>query len=137
MRHVNTSKSARVVLSLLLLFAPAIIGQALHARGPTQPKTAAVEYNMFCLTPTASVFYVSDIFDAGRPAPGPRGRQNAQIAQLFVAFLQKKYGATAADHAVCGGPFPTRQATQENKQQLEDSAKQANKKIVETGWKKE
>jgi hypothetical protein len=128
MRQPNESIYVRVVLSLLLLTGTAIEGQALHA---------ATAYNMFCLTPTASVFYVSDIFDAGRPAPGPRGRQNAQIAQLFVTFLQKKYGAAAADHALCGGPFPTIQAAQENKQQLEASAKQANKKIVDTGWKKE
>jgi hypothetical protein len=131
MRQVNASTSVRVVLSLLLLAAVA------SSRASAAPKAAAVEYNMFCLTPTAPVFYVSDIFDAGRPAPGPRGRQGAQIAQLFVAFLQKKYGATAADHALCGGPFPTTQAAQENKQQLEESAKKDNKKIVETGWKKE
>jgi hypothetical protein len=162
MHHGNALSSVQVVLCLLLLSATAIDGQSLRARGMAQPPVAAYveppslggfpsarmqsasaapaayENDMICWTTTGSVFYISDVFNAGQAPPGPRGRQGSQIAQSFLTFLQKKYGLTAQDHAVCGGPpAPTPEATQAYKQQQEDRAKQANKKIVETGWKKE
>ena len=138
MLRVNASAYVRIVVSLLLVTAMAIDGQPLHARGVTQPPPTESENDMVCWTTTGSVFYISDVFNAGQPQAGPRGRQGNQIGQLFLAFLQKKYGLTAEDHAICGGPsVSTMQAAQAYKQQQEDRAKEANKKIVETGWKKE
>ena len=111
---------------------------ALRAQPQAAAPRAANENYMVCYTTTegASTVYFSDVFNAGPPQGGPRGRQGAALAQLFVAFLQKKYGLTSSDHAVCGGASAAGlQNAQAYKQVMEDQTRQANKQIVETGWK--
>lgn len=139
MPRINAPAYARLSLAFVLLCALAPTKAALASSEARTDVTASAPANyMVCWTTTGSVFYVSDVFDAGPPPGGPRGRQGNAIGQVFLAFLQKKYGLTASDHAICGGPSaPTPESTKAYKEQQEDRAKQANKKIVDTGWKEE
>jgi hypothetical protein len=102
----------------------------------TAAAAAAYENDMVCYSTTASVAYFSDIFDAPKPPPGPRGRQGAQLGAVFLAFLKTKYTMSPTDHAICGGPSVAGlKNAQTYKQQMEDLMKKQNKQIVETGWK--
>jgi hypothetical protein len=139
MPRINAPVYVRVSLVLVLLCALAPTKGALASSEARADVTASAPANyMVCWTTTGSVFYVSDVFDAGPPPAGPRGRQGNALGQVFLAFLQRKYALTANDHAICGGPpAATPESTQAYKQEQEERAKKANQKIVDTGWKEE
>jgi len=138
MRQLKASSLSLPLFFSMFLLASTASAPSLQAQAQSAvPAAAANENYMFCYTTTqgASIVYFSDIFNAGPPS-GPHGRQGAALGQLFVAFLQKKYGLTSSDHANCAGPSTAGlENAQAYKQVMEDQTKQANKQIVETGWK--
>jgi len=97
---------------------------------------AAFQNYMVCSSNGSATTYFSDVFNAPKPPPGPRGRQGSELGQLFLAFLTKKYTLPPNEYAMCSGGSPsTAQGAQTLKQQLEERAKQARHQVIETGWK--
>jgi hypothetical protein len=111
--------------------------QALHAQTPTP---AAGEMYVYCLSDRAEqVIYFSDVFTgkADPPARGMRKVSFRNIAKDFLVFLQKKYSykSDASYPTTCVGRTSGSADAPGSKQKVEDPFKQANKQIIETGWK--
>lgn len=119
------------------MFLVAASTQALHAQ-TTAP--AAGEMYVYCLSDrSAPTIYFSDVF-TGKADPPSRGMREVSfrnIAKDFLVFLQKKYSykSDASYSTTCVGRTSGSADAPGSKQKVEDPFKQANKQIVETGWK--
>jgi hypothetical protein len=116
------------------------------ASSSTTPAAAPNEKYVYCFTgSTGPVVYFSDIFAAVPTSAtfGPHAGRNGypEFAGPFLAFLQKKYGykSDSSSPPVCRAAYNPNpeglRAAQTTKQAAQDLAKQANQKVVETGWK--
>jgi hypothetical protein len=124
--------------------------QATDAKLATAQAALAVTPNekyVYCISgATGPAVYFSDIFAAvpTSPTAGPHSGRNGfpEFSGPFLAFLQKKYGykedsnSPTACRAVFSPNAAGLHAAQTTKQAAQDLDKQANKQIVETGWKK-
>jgi hypothetical protein len=136
-------------LSIFLLAALIVsMAATLHAQTQaTAPPTAAAnEHYVYCLSGSSGpVVYLSDIFAAvpTSPTTGPHAGRNGfpEFSGPFLAFLQNKYGYKndSSSPVMCRAIYNVNpaglHAAQATKQAAEDLAKQANKQVVETGWK--
>jgi hypothetical protein len=104
------------------------------------------EKYVYCMSgATGPAVYFSDIFAAVPTSPtfGPHSGRNGfpEFSGPYLAFLQKKYGykESSSSPTTCRAvynPNPAGlHAAQATKQAAEDLDKQANKQVVETGWK--
>lgn len=128
--------------------APAEI-QAADEKAATAQAALAVTPNekyVYCISgATGPAVYFSDIFAAVPTSPtfGPHSGRNGfpEFSGPFLAFLQKKYGYREDSNSptTCRAVFNPNpaglHAAQTTKQAAEDLDKQANKQVVETGWK--
>lgn len=123
--------------------------QATDAKAATAQAALAVSPNekyVYCISgATGPAVYFSDIFAAVPTSAtfGPHSGRNGfpEFSGPFLAFLQKKYGYKddSSSPTTCRAVFSPNpaglHAAQTTKQAAEDLDKQANKQIVETGWK--
>jgi len=123
--------------------------QATDANAATAQAALEVTPNekyVYCISgATGPAVYFSDIFAAVPTSPtfGPHSGRNGfpEFSGPFLAFLQRKYGYKENSNSptTCRAvynPNPAGlHAAQTTKQAAEDLDKQANKQIVETGWK--
>jgi hypothetical protein len=123
--------------------------QAADAKAATAQAALAVTPNekyVYCMSgATGPAVYFSEIFAAvpTSPTAGPHAGRNGfpEFSGPFLAFLQKKYGykENTSSPTTCRAiynPIPAGlHAAQATKQAAQDLDKQANKQIVETGWK--
>jgi hypothetical protein len=123
--------------------------QAADAKATAAQDALAVTPNekyVYCISgATGPSIYFSEIFAAvpTSPTTGPHSGRNGfpEFSGPFLAFLQKKYGykENSSSPITCRAfysPNPAGlHAAQTTKQAAEDLDKQANKQIVETGWK--
>ncbi len=140
--------SKTVVTHINWTGAPAEI-EAADAKAATAQADLAVAPNekyVYCISgATGPAVYFSDIFAAVPTSPtfGPHAGRNGfpEFSGPFVAFLQQKYGykENSSSPTICRAIFSPNpaglHAAQTTKQAAEDLDKQANKQIVETGWK--
>ena len=124
--------------------------QATDAKAATAQAALAVTPNekyVYCFSgANGPAVYFSDIFAAVPTSPtfGPHAGRNGfpEFSGPFLAFLQKKYGykEDSSSPTTCRAIFNPNpaglHAAQATKQAAQDLDKQANKEIVETGWKK-
>jgi hypothetical protein len=101
---------------------------------------AQTQTYVYCLSDrSAPVIYFSEVFvgKADPPSSGMRQVSFRNIAKDFLAFLQQKYSykSDSTYPTTCVGRASESAEAPGSKQKLEDSYKQANKQIVETGWK--
>lgn len=104
------------------------------------PNAALNESYVYCLSDrSAPVIYFSEVFvgKADPPSSGMRQVGYRNIAKGFLEFLQQKYSykSDSSYPTTCVGRSSGSPQAPGSKQQLEDQYKQANKQIVETGWK--
>lgn len=109
------------------------------AAAATALKLGPDEYYMFCVSdPSAQLLYFSDVF-VGKADPNSRSTKGAislqNVTSVFLAFLRQKYSFKSTALCRAGVNGSTESGVQVLKQRLEDQYKQANKQIVETGWK--
>ena len=109
------------------------------------PATPNEKY-VYCMSgATGPAVYFSDIFLAVPTSQtfGPHAGRNGfpEFSGPFLAFLQNKYGYKSDPNSptICRAAYNPNpaglQAAQATKQAAQDLDKQANKQIVETGWK--
>ncbi len=138
-----------LLLSIFLL-AALIISMASTLDAQTQaaapPTAAANECYVYCLSgSTGPAVYLSEIFTAvpTSPTSGPHSGRNGfpEFSGPFLSFLQNKYGYKndSSSPVMCRAIYNVNpaglSAAQATKKAAEDLAKQANKQVVETGWK--
>jgi hypothetical protein len=104
------------------------------------PAPSSSEMYVYCLSDrSAQVIYFSEVFigKADPPSSGMRQVSFRNIAKDFLVFLQQKYSykSESTFPTTCVGRTSGSAEAPGSKQKLEDSYKQANKQIVETGWK--
>jgi hypothetical protein len=110
------------------------------------PTAAANQRYVYCLSgSTGPAVYLSEIFTAvpTSPTSGPHSGRNGfpEFSGPFLAFLQNKYGYKndSSSPVMCRAIYNVNpaglSAAQATKKAAEDMAKQANKQVVETGWK--
>jgi hypothetical protein len=115
---------------------------AAAAAGP-----APDEKYVYCISgATGPVVYYSDIFAAvpTSPTAGPHSGRNGfpEFSGPFLTFLQNKYDYKSDPNSptTCRAIYNPNpgglHAAQATKQAAQDLDKQANKQVVETGWKK-
>jgi hypothetical protein len=127
------------VLLVAVLLLPVTCTQVLHAQ--TQASApASGEMYVYCLSDrSAPVVYFSEVFTGKPDPPSSRMRQVSftNIAKDFLVFLQQKYSykSDSSYPTTCVGRTSGSAEAPGSKQKLEDQYKQANKQIVETGWK--
>jgi hypothetical protein len=123
--------------------------QAADAKVATAQAALAVTPNekyVYCISgATGPAVYFSEIFAAvpTSPTAGPHSGRNGfpEFSRPFLAFLQQKYGyredsnSPATCHALYNPNPAGLHAAQATRQAAEDLDKQANKQVVETGWK--
>jgi hypothetical protein len=124
---------------LFSMFLVAASNQALDARTQTATPSSSEMY-VYCLSDrSAPVIYFSEGFigKADPPSSGMRQVSFRNIAKDFLVFLQQKYSYKSDSNypTTCVGRTSGSAEAPGSKQKLEDSYKQANKQIVETGWK--
>lgn len=123
-----------------------LAAQPLHGQSSTTRPAAPNEKYVYCISgATGPVVYFSDIFAAVPTSPtvGPHAGRNGfpEFSGPFLAFLQNKYGYKSDPNSptACRAiytPSPAGlQAAQATKKAAQDLDQQANKQIVETGWK--
>jgi len=124
-------------------------GAAAHAeaaQAAASATTAANERYVYCLSgSTGTSVYFSEIFTAvpTSPTTGPHSGRNGfpEFSGPFLSFLQNKYGYKNDSNSpvMCRAIYNVNaaglSAAQATKKAAEDLAKQANKQVVETGWK--
>jgi len=123
--------------------------QAVNAKSAAAAAAAPANPNekyVYCFSGvTGPVVYFSDIFAAVPTSPtvGPHAGRNGfpEFSGPFLAFLQNKYGykSDPSSPITCRAmynPIPAGlQAAQATRQAAQDLNRQANKQIVETGWR--
>ena len=130
-RKVRSFSGTFLFLSMFLVAASTQAQEA--APSPT-------EMYVYCLTDrSAPVIYFSEVFigKADPPSSGMRQVSFRNIANDFLLFLQQKYSykSDSTYPTTCVGRTSGSAEAPGSKQKLEDLYKQANKQIVETGWK--
>ena len=118
---------------------PMVATQALDAQ-TAAPAPSSGEMYVYCRSDrSAPVIYFSEVFigKADPPSSGMRQVSFRNIAKDFLVFVQQKYPYKSDSNypTTCVGRTSGSEQAPGNKQKLEDSYKQANKQIVETGWK--
>lgn len=113
--------------------------QALDERAQTAVPSST-EMNVYCLSDRSEpVIYFSEVFrgKADPPSSGMREVSFKNIAKDFLVFLQQKYSykSDSSYPTTCVGRTSAAADAPGSKEKLEESYKQANKQIVETGWK--
>ena len=121
------------------IFLVAASTKALDAQTQTAAPSSTEMY-VYCLSDrSAQVIYFSEVFigKADPPSSGMRQVSFRNIAKDFLVFLQQKYSfkSDSTYPTTCVGRTSGSAEAPGSKQKLEDSYKQANKQIVETGWK--
>jgi hypothetical protein len=125
-----------------LFFSVFLVAASTHTLG-AQTQTAAPsspDMYVYCLSDrSAPVIYFSEVF-TGKADPPTRGMRQVSftnIAKDFLVFLQKKYAIKSDSNypTTCVGRTSGSADAPGSKQKMEDSFKQANKQIIETGWK--
>lgn len=123
-----------------LFFSMFLVAASTHALEAQTAAPSSTEMFVFCLSDrSAQVIYFSDVF-TGKADPPSRGMREVSfrnIAKDFLVFLQKKYSykSDASYPTTCVGRTSASADAPGSKQKVEDPFKQANKQIVETGWK--